>query len=314
MRCYYFACRLSKRAEDIDLNFGDFIQRVNTDLVNKVVNLVSRALPLLHRYFDGKTGDFDPDAGWLLDKAQKTRDLVKAFYLDNEPGHAINEIVRLSEDANKYLQDGAPWKLVNDAPAKAHEILTVGVYIGKVCLGLLKPVIPNTVSALEKIINGGREFSFANVVDPLPRNVRFEAYEHLFSRIEEESVKRMMEESIPAIPKNTKSENASTIDLDQFMKVDLRAAKVIDAQEVKDSDKLIACTLDLGPLGKRMVFSGLRPHVEPAQLLGKTVVVVANLSPRKMRFGVSEGMILACGEDKPTPIFLEGAIPGERIR
>jgi methionyl-tRNA synthetase len=312
---YYFACKLSKRSEDIDLNFGDFIQRVNTDLVNKIVNLISRSLPLLHRYFAGQAGMLDDQAKELVAKAQKTVQIVKELYLDNEPARALNEIVRLAEDANKYLQEEAPWKVVEQDKKRAHNILTTGLYVGKICFGLLKPVLPSATRVMERILQGGKELSFANIAEPFPEGFTFQPYEHLFTRILEESIKNMIDES--KIDQGTPApaeEKISFIDINDFMKIDLRAAKVISAKPVEGSDKLIACELDLGPLGKRQVFSGVRPHITPEEMVGKMVVLVMNLAPRKMRFGISEGMILAAGDDKPSLILCNDAKPGERVR
>jgi methionyl-tRNA synthetase len=312
---YYFACKLSNRAEDIDLNFNDFLARVNTDLVNKVVNLISRALPLLHRLFEGKAGELDK-ASDLYDKAKKITTIARDFYAQNEPGRALHEIVRLSEDANRYLQEMAPWQLVKEDPARAHQVLTTGLYIGKVCLALLKPVLPNAVTMLEDMLNDGQEYDFSNVAAPFTVGQQLKPYEHLFKRVEQESINAMIEASknnAPAAQEEPKKSELPDISIDQFMAIELRAAKVIAAAEVLGSDKLIACTLDLGPFGKRSVFSGLRPHVQPHELVDRMVVMVVNLAPRKMRFGISEGMILACGEDKPIPLFIDGAKPGDRV-
>lgn len=308
---YYYACKLSKRAEDIDLNLHDFVQRVNTDLVNKVVNLISRALPLLHRSFEGRAGALDESSGFI-EKAQKVVQNARDFYLDNEPGKAVNEIVRLAEEANRYFQEKAPWGLINTNKDEAHKILTTGLYVGKVCLALLKPALPDTVLSLEKMLNAGHPYSFSNIANPFTRAQEFEPYEHLFKRVEEKSVNDMIEESKAKEPA-TKTV-MSHIDIKQFADVDMRAALVLKATEVEGSDKLISCTLDLGELGTRQVFSGLRPHVTPSELVGKTVVVVANLAPRKMRFGTSEGMILSCVNGEiPVPLILVGVKPGDRI-
>lgn len=312
---YYLACKLSNRPEDIDLNFADFIQRVNTDLVNKVVNLISRALPLIHRYYDGKAGALDKNALSLTDKAQKTVVNAKQYYLSNEPARAIHEIVRLAEDANKYFQDEAPWQLAKDNHERAHDVLTTGLYIGKVCLALLKPVLPTTAAALENMLNDHEPYNFSNIAKPFVDGQILKPYEHLFTRVSEESIKTMIDESKSTTPKQPeKTESIATIGIDDFVKVDLRAAKVLSVDDVEGSDKLLQCTLDVGPLGKRTVFAGLRQYVSKEDLVDKTIVMVANLAPRKMRFGVSEGMILACGEDKPTPLFLNGVKPGERVK
>ncbi|MCA9507504.1 MAG: methionine--tRNA ligase [Myxococcales bacterium] len=315
---YYFACKLGSRAEDIDLNLGDFIQRVNTDLINKVINLVSRALPLLGRLFEYHAGELDNDAAELISKAQRSVGEVQNLYLHYEYQKALNEIVRLAEDANKYLQDSAPWKIAGQDPKKSQSILTTGLYIGKICLGLLKPVIPQAVSKLENIINDGQEFYFDTLALPFQKDQKLKAYEHIFKRIDESQLKALKDETMntaqPNEPQELTEKTSPLISIDKFMDVELRAAKVMHAQAVEGSDKLIECKLNLGKFGERTVFSGLRPHVEPADMVGKTVVLVFNLQPRKMRFGTSEGMILAAGEKVPEPIFLHNTEAGERIR
>jgi methionyl-tRNA synthetase len=307
---YYYACKLNKNAEDIDLNLNDFMQRVNTDLVNKIINIISRALPLLHRFFDGKASELDINAHELITKAKNIITLVEKLYLNNEPSLAMNEICRLAEDANKYLQDQAPWKLAESDASRAHAVLSTGLYLGTICFGLLKPVMPQAVAKLEDII--GETFTFESLAQEFKPQQRFKPYDHVFKRIEEKSIKALEEAS-----KNTEEtpkKLLNIIDIKQFMDVELRAALVIKASNVEGSDKLISCTLDLGELGERHVFTGLRPHKEAQDLLGKTVVIVANLAPRSMRFGISEGMILAAGEENPHVILAEGAKPGDRIR
>lgn len=313
---YYFACKLSDRIEDIDLNLSDFIQRVNTDLVNKVVNLISRSLPLIHRDFQGRASSLDPQAIWLTDKAVATRDEVKDGYLTNKTNHALSEIVRLAEEANRYVQENAPWKLIKDDQEKAHQVLTTALHIGKVCFALLKPVLPDAVAKLETILNEGKPYTFSNVTEPFDLSKGFKPYEHLFTRIDESNIQAMIDESKDQRAKALEKDQPKTahIDIKQFMDVDLRAAKVLSATAVEGSDKLISCELDVGDLGRRSVLSGLRPHVMPEDLSGKMVVLVANLAPRKMRFGMSEGMILACGEDRPIPLIIDGAKPGDRVR
>ena len=141
----------------------DFIQRVNTDLVNKIVNIISRALPLLHRLFSGTASTLDVQALDLITKAKKVISSVENYYLKNEPSHAMNEICRLAEDANKYLQDQAPWKLAESDPKRAQEVLTAGLYLGKICFALLKPVLPKAVARLEAMINAGEAYTFENI-------------------------------------------------------------------------------------------------------------------------------------------------------
>lgn len=313
---YYYACKLARRSEDIDLNFSDFIQRVNTDLVNKLINLISRTLPLIHRHFLGKAAPMDENSKVWIDKAIELKKSVFRHYQDNESTKAVHEIVRFAEEGNKFLQDQMPWKNISEDPRKSHHDCTVGLYIGKVALGLLKPVLPKTAKHLEDIINQGVPFDFNNLTDPINSNLNLKEYEHLIKRIEQSSIDAILKETASDIGIKSSEEvlKHPMIDIEKFLAIDLRVAKVIDAKPVEGSDKLITCDLDVGPLGKRNVFSGLRPKISPEELIGKMVVLVANLAPRKMRFGVSEGMILASGEDDPRPIIIEKGMPGDKVR
>jgi methionyl-tRNA synthetase len=311
---YYLACKLSPRSEDIDLNLNDLVQRVNTDLVNKIVNLISRALPLLHRLFDGKAAKLNDEALSFVAKGKEHALLVKNAYLANESGKALNEIVRFAEEGNKYLQDQAPWKLATSDPERAHSVLTAGLYIGKLSLALLKPVMPEVVKRLEQMLNEGIEYDFDNVAKAFEVGQSFKPYEHLFNRLDEKNIAAMKEESVEEKKPPKVEIKGPMVNIDKFMEVDLRAARVLKAEPVSGSDKLISCTMDVGELGERHIFTGLRPHVEPDSLVNKMVVIVANLEPRKMRFGVSEGMILSAGEERPTPLSAEGAKPGDRVR
>lgn len=317
---YYLASKLSNKIEDIDLNLDDFIQKVNTDLVNKVVNVVSRTLPLLHKYFNGFPAEKDENASDLLEKALNTIEKAKVYYEQNDPSKAIKEIIALSEDANKYLQDQQPWKVVLGDPSKAQNILTTALYLGKVSLALLKPILPNVVKNLEKILNNDREYNFENIGLWFAKEQSFLPYEHLFSRIDEKQVKSLLEESLAEQNQSSEKDKPETkpkqevyATFDDFTKIDLRAAKVTKVEEVEGSDKLLSVTLDVGELGIKHVFAGLKEFIKPADLEGKTILLVANLAPRKMRFGISEGMILACGENNPQPIFVNGN-PGDKIR
>lgn len=310
---YYFACKLSKRTEDIDLNLSDFVQRVNTDLVNKIVNLISRSLPLLHRSFEGRATKLDENAKALLEQASACVSSVKNLYLDNEPSLALGEIMRLAEEGNRYLQDQAPWQRVKENSDHAHEIMTTGLYIGKICLGLLKPVLPDMVRNLEEIIS--EQLSFDTIATPFVVGHQFKPYHHLVTRIEEASVQELINPPPPPTspPQKPVASGLTPIDIQRFLDVELRAAKIISAQDVAGSDKLIECRLDLGELGQRTVFSGLRPHYFAHNIEGKMVVVVANLAPRKMRFGTSEGMILAVGDNPPVLLTIEGTTAGARV-
>ncbi len=308
---YYFACKLSNSIEDIDLSFNDFVSRVNTDLVNKVVNIISRALPLLHKFFDAKpSASFDSNASELISEAKNVIKQAQNHYLAYDSSKAINCIVRLSEQANKYLQDNQPWKLMESDKEKAHEIISTGLFIGKVCFGLLKPVLPKAVSNLERLVNNNKEFTFENLSNWFEKNQKLLAYEHLFSRIEENKTKDLINDNQQQATPMTKE---NYISIDQFMAIELRAAKILEVKEVEGSDKLLAFKLDVGELGEKNILAGLKLTLDITNIVGKTLVIVANLEPRKMRFGTSEGMILACGAPNHQPIFLNNVQAGEKI-
>jgi len=227
--------------------------------------------------------------------------------------------VAIADLANRYLQDHAPWDSTKNNPQKAHEQLTTALWAGKVCVGLLKPILPIVAEQTENMLQIG-SFTFQNVLKPFQNDHTISTYTRLFERLDMKKVQQMINTNHENISTNTSptiSENtvpANLINIDDFTKVDLRAAFVLESKPVLGADKLISLTLDVGPLGKRHVFTGLRPHVEPPELLGKTVVLVYNLAPRKMKFGISEGMILAAGEEKPVPLILNGVKPGDQIR
>ena len=301
---YYFACKLSAGVEDIDLSFEDFTGRVNADLVNKIVNLISRTVPLLHKNYAGKPTQIAPDlAGEITVLAQK----VEPNYRTRDTAQVVKDIVLIADLANKYLQDASPWDLKKNTPEQAHEALSTALWAGKVCIGLLKPILPEVAKQTEEMLYLG-ELNFKNILEPLDANQALGIYTRLFERIDPKRVEEMLQEDKKEEIKTT------SISIDDFMKIDLRAALVLEAKTVEGSDKLISVTLDVGPMGKRHVFSGLRPHVQPEELLGKMVVLVANLAPRKMKFGLSEGMICAAGENVPHVILAQGAQPGDRIR
>ena len=331
---YYIACKLNNRVEDVDLNLEDFAQRVNSDLINKVVNLVSRTVPMIHRNFDGIPGEMDPAADAMLEEIKAIALGVEAKYRDRNFSHVVRDVVEIADKANRYLQDAAPWKGVKEDPALAQKQLCTALYVGKVCLALLKPIVPEVSAKTAAIFGLGDEgFTFSNFLDPIAPDVAVAEYPRLFERVDPKKVQALVEASKqdlgekPAKAKKAKSKKAESkkkepspknedgvITFDQFMEIDLRAAKVLEASDVEGADKLLCVQLDVGELGKRQVFAGLKPHVSAEDLAGKTVVMVANLKPRKMRFGMSEGMILAGEDDVPAPVFVPGGKPGDRVR
>ncbi len=329
---YSYASKMTAEPQDIDLNFEDLVNRVNADLVNNVVNLVSRSLPLLHRNFEGKATTLPDDQGALIHEVQEHASQVERLYRALDTAAVVRTVTELGSLANKLMQDTAPWALVKTNPEQAHGVLTTALWVGKTCLALLKPIVPAIAEKVEVML-GLQPFTFQNAADPLPVGVAFGAYEHLFQRVELPKLQALIQPtqpeagadaaqraSKPETKKEPKKEKAppppppTEIAFDDFAKVDLRAAKVLSAAAVVGSDKLIQVVVDVGELGQRTIFSGLRPHVQPEQLTGRKVVVVVNLAPRKMaKFGESHGMILAVGE-VPVPLFVDDAVaPGSRV-
>jgi methionyl-tRNA synthetase len=312
---YYLSCKLSAGVEDIDMNFEDFTGRTNADLVNKIVNLLSRTIPLLHRYFDGCVGTMGEDG--VVAEAKTLASGIEAKYRARDTSRVVKDVVAIADAANKYLQDSAPWELIKTDKDGAHRALTTALWAGKTCVALLKPILP-IVAAKSELMLGLEAFTFANAADFLKEGAQLKPYERLFERIDMKNIEALVEKSKEGQAAATAATSAQpttpTIQIDEFAKVDLRAAKVLEAKAVEGSDKLISLTLDVGALGKRHVFSGLRPHVDPSALVGHTVVLVANLAPRKMKFGVSEGMILSAVGQKLVPLMVDDAQPGDPIQ
>lgn len=330
---YYFAAKLTEQPEDVDLSFEDFVNRVNADLVNNVVNLVSRSVPLLHRNHGGKPTTLPESQTGLITEMQEAAHKVEALYVAGDTAAVVRVVTEIASRANKLMQDSAPWELVKTDAAAAHGVLTTALFVGKSCLALLKPILPTLVEKLEKLLQVDA-FTFDNACDPLKVDVVIGTYEHLFARLDLKTVQTLVKAPEAAASTTEKKPEKSEkkekpkkkeaapppaeIPFDAFAQVDLRAAKILEATAVVGSDKLIHVKVDLGDvdkggLGVREIFTGLRPHVQPEQLQGKTLVVVANLAPRQMaKFGQSHGMIMAVGEP-PQPLFVDGARPGDRV-
>jgi methionyl-tRNA synthetase len=275
----------------------------------------------------GRPGPFDAAAAGLVEEVKAKGASVEALYRSLDFAGAVRTVVEMGSVANKYLQDTAPWDVAKTDPERARAILTTALWVGKSCVALLKPVVPGVAEKLEAILKLPSAFTFQNALAPLAVDVAIGAYDRLFERLDLAKVKSVVkpaevapaasakpEQKAPAKKAPPKEEAPpAEIAIDDFLKVDLRAARVLQAVAVEGSDKLIAVKLDVGPLGTKDIFAGLRPHVAPEALVGRVVVVVANLAPRKMKVGTSHGMMLAAGE-VPVPLFVDGATPGDRIR
>ena len=318
---YYYAAKSNAKIDDLDLNLEDFIARVNSDLVNKVVNLASRTANFINRKFANKlAAQLTEDQ--IFSEFANANETIETAYEGREYAKAVREIMRLADIANKYVDDTAPWVLAKD-PDKSeelHQVCTNALNMFRILLTYLKPIIPSLVKAGEDFL--GLELTWENANKPLIA-AEINQFKPLFKRIEQKQVDEMIKESkedlAKAAPKpaveNKEEELAPQITIDDFAKIDLRVARIVKAEHVEGAEKLISLELDLG-FEQRHVFAGIKSAYKPEDLVGRLTVMVANLAPRKMKFGVSEGMVCAAGPGGKDIFLLSpdsGAQPGMRI-
>lgn len=320
---YYFAAKLSSGVTDIDLNFEDFVQRVNSDMVGKVVNIASRCTSFITKKFDGKLSTHVADEA-LLAEFQTASESIANHYETREYGKAMREIMALADKANQFVDSQAPWVTIKDADKQqlTHDVCSMGINLFRVLMVYLKPVLPVLSKDAEAFLNDELTWDSAQQVLKGHEINKFKA---LLKRIEPKHVEAMVEESKESIaasqqPKVTgplaDDPISDTIAYEDFAKIDLRVALIAEAEHVEGADKLLRLTLDLGG-EKRQVFAGIKSAYQPEDLQGKLTVMVANLAPRKMRFGMSEGMVLAAGPGGSDLYILEpnsGAVPGMRVK
>ncbi|UJR53734.1 methionine--tRNA ligase [Dickeya zeae] len=320
---YYYAAKLSSRIDDIDLNLEDFVQRVNADIVNKVVNLASRNAGFINKRFDGQLADSLADPALYQTFIDAAHTIAEA-YSSRESGKAIREIMALADLANRYVDEQAPWVVAKQEgrDADLQAICSMGINLFRVLITYLKPVLPSLAERSEAFLQ--TELRWDSLSQPLT-NHRVGAFKALFNRIDIAQVQGMVEASKeeaaaaakPASGPLADNPIQDTIDFADFDKVDMRVALIQKAELVDGSDKLLRLTLDLGGQ-TRQVFSGIRAaYPDPSALEGRLTVLVANLAPRKMRFGVSEGMVMAAGPGGKDIFLLSpdsGAQPGMQIK
>jgi methionyl-tRNA synthetase len=298
---YYFAAKLSDRIEDLDINLQDFMQRVNADLVGKFVNIASRCASFIEKNFAGQLAAKCSETA-LLNEFAAAGDSIAAYWDKMEFSHAIRQIMALADRANHYIDEKKPWALMKD-PAHSTEvqdICTTGINLFRMLMIYLKPVLPNTAQQVERFLN----------IQPLQWDDKnrllldhvINEYKPLITRIDPKQIEAMqmsvqqdaqVETKAVTAQSTAATEKSSHINIDDFTKVDLRIGKIIEAEAVPEADKLLKLKVDLGNNDTRQIFAGIKAAYSPEKLLGKHVVVVANLAPRKMRFGISEGMIVA---------------------
>ncbi len=321
---YYIAAKLNGRVEDLDFNPDDFIARVNADLVGKYINIASRAAGFLQKRFDGVlSADVGVEGRALLDALRAHRPVVAELYEEREFAKALREVMLLADRVNGYVDQHKPWELAKQAGREAvlHDVCSVCIEAFRVLTIYLKPVLPLLAADVERFL-GVPPLAFADAARALGGHTIGD-YRHLMQRVDAKQLDALLEP--PAAPAHVALPGgeavAPQIGIEDFVKVDLRIARVVACEPVEGSTKLLRLTLDVGEGRTRNVFSGIQGHVLPADLVGKLTVVAANLAPRKMKFGLSEGMVLAASDthDNASPgVFLlepwPGAVPGMRVR
>jgi methionyl-tRNA synthetase len=319
---YYIAAKLNARVEDVDFNPEDFVARVNSDLVGKYVNIASRAAGFIAKRFEGRLGtDIGADGQALLQALRGGRAEVARLYEDREYGKALREIMLLADRVNEYVDQNKPWELakLQGQDARLHEVCTVCIEAFRLLTIYLKPVLPALAGQVEAFLKVA-PLQFADADRALGAHT-IGTYQHLMQRVDPKLLDALFEPPVVEAPKPGGEDLAPTIGIDDFAKIDLRIAKIVACEHVDGSDKLLRLTLDVGEGRTRNVFSGIKSAYKPEDLVGKLTVMVANLAPRKMKFGVSEGMVLAAShaDEKAQPgiYVLEpwpGAQPGMRVR
>ncbi len=331
---YFFASRLGSGLDDLDLGLDDFVNKVNSDIVGKLVNIASRCAGFIARGFENRLAIKLPEP-LLYEEFLHKLPTIAEFYETRDYAAAMREIMALADKANLYIDQHKPWLLAKDPEkaAEVHGVCTQAINLFRVLVMLLKPVLPQLVSKAETFL-GSNELNWDDVQRPL-LGAKINVYEPLATRIDPAAVKNMLaanqqanEPPKPApasvaAPSETSSASEATID--DFAKLDLRIAKILNAELVDGADKLLKLTVDIGELGTRTIFAGIRSAYEPSQLIGRLTLVFANLKPRKMRFGISEGMVMAASFDDKTnaktgskDIFIlspdSGALPGMKVK
>ena len=339
---YYLAAKLSGRNEDIDFNADDFMARINADLIGKYVNIASRAAGFISKKFGGRLGAISPDGDQLLTHLRDALPQITELYAERETGKVVREVMALCDRVNGYVDANKPWELAKKEgmEGRLHDVCSTCIEAFRILTIYLKPILPKLAADVAFFLMVPPE-SFDDVKTPLGEGAQIGEYQHLMQRVDVKQLDALFEPPAPApqalaamkteAPSTTPAPGgeplAPTITIDDFVKIDLRIAKIVNCEPVEGSTKLLRLTLDVGETSDdgqpklRNVFSGIASAYKPADLQGKLTVLVANLAPRKMKFGISEGMVLAAshGDEKAHPgiYVLEptaGAQPGMRVR
>lgn len=335
---YYYSTKLNSSMDDFDLNLEDFTQRVNSDLIGKITNLGSRGAQMLNKKFNSEMSVCDDEGFKLVQHFQKKAEDIGLAFEKREFAKATSEIRQLTDEANRYFDEKAPWKHTEAQALDTQKVLTTTLNLFRILSIYLKPILPEYARKVETLFQE-KEFTWSDLNKVLS-NQKISTYQHLASRIDPEKVKAMMSDSqkinieiqnqrtaassatsTPSAPAPGASATTNSqpleIDIDDFMKVDLRIAKIVSAESIPEADKLLRLQVDLGEGKTRQIFAGIKAAYKPEDLVGRLTVVVANLKPRKMKFGMSEGMVLAAGAGGADLFILSpdsGAKPGQRVK
>ncbi len=327
---YYYAAKLNGTMEDIDLNLEDFVARVNSDLVGKYINIASRTAGFINKRFSGELKPSNQNI--VIAELQSSASVIFDAYEAREYGKALREIMRLADLANGYVAEKAPWvmaKLEGEESA-LQQVCSDALEMFRLLTLYLKPVLPSLAAEIEKFLNISA-LSWSSVTDCLAAQHTINAYDHLITRIDPKLIESMTEanrENLTVTPNIAQAPITKTItteakiegdfiSIDDFTKVDLRIAKIVHAEHVEGAEKLLKLTLDIGEGNTRQVFAGIKSAYDPTTLIGRNTVMVANLAPRKMKFGMSEGMVLAASDESGGPFILSpdvGALAGMRVK
>jgi methionyl-tRNA synthetase len=342
---YYLAAKLSARNEDIDFNADDFMARVNSDLVGKYINIASRAAGFLAKKFDHKLGTISDDGQQLISRISSQKESMSELYETRDFGKVLRETMLLADKVNVYVDANKPWELAKKEgmEARLHDVCTVCIEAFRLLTIYLKPVLPQLAAGVEQFLKTA-PFTIQDAATQLGASHVIGDYVHLMQRVDVKQLDALFEvpnmpltgvlptsTAIKSIvknaPKAAEEAPSDTITIDDFAKIDLRIAKIVNCEAVEGSTKLLRLTLDVGEVDEaglaktRNVFSGIASSYAPADLIGKHTVMVANLAPRKMKFGMSDGMVLAASaaDEKANPgIYvlepMAGALPGMRVK
>ena len=351
---YYYAAKLNSTMEDLDLNLDDFVARVNSDLIGKYVNIASRCAGFISKRFEGKLLGSSPSDNALFAELQDKAGLIAELYDAREYGKALREVMALTDKANQFVDQNKPWEIAKQAGSeqRLQQVCSDALNMFRLLTIYLKPVLPALARDVEKFLGTG-PFEWTDATTLLQAGHRISDYKHLMTRVDQKQIAALVEANretlqptvaVPSQPaqkqekkvdkpaaitspatspqpspqggEGAKSAAGSMITIDEFMKVDLRIAKIVSAEHVEGAEKLLKLQLDIGT-ETRQVFAGIKSAYDPAKLVGRLTVMVANLQPRKMRFGESQGMVLAASGEGPGIFLLspdDGAQPGMKVK